>query len=362
MIKELFVEAMSGYISDKRKYDLDIPPRTFSRYRSNEIIKNELPNQIQILTKLPSSKYKLEGSIGKGKFSDVPWICIFDTDITKSAQTGYYIVLLFHSKMKGVYLSLNQGWNQYLTEFGTGPGISEITKNVYKCRTLLRSISNYDIERINLESNSILANGYEAGNICSKFYPINNFPEDDEMINDINNFNGLYRELKGLVGTNILGISEINYEEEFQEKIQTGHRKNPPEGPIQKKIKNSTTVITIWPRDRNMAYTALDNANFKCENDNKHQTFLSAKNGKTFQEAHHLIPIQFQDDFEVSIDVPENIICLCPICHRAFHNAENKYKLLLINKFYLMRKDLLSIRGIVINEEKLLFYYKSLEE
>ena len=29
-------------------------------------------------------------------------------------------------------------------------------------------------------------------------------------------------------------------------------------------------------------------------------------------EAHHLIPMEFQDDFEHSIDVPENIISLCP--------------------------------------------------
>ena len=45
------------------------------------------------------------------------------------------------------------------------------------------------------------------------------------------------------------------------------------------------------------------------------------KVGKDYIEAHHLIPMEYQGDFSVSIDVPENIISLCPNCHRAFHNS-----------------------------------------
>ena len=83
-----------------------------------------------------------------------------------------------------------------------------------------------------------------------------------------------------------------------------------------------------------MAFTALDNANFKCENDQDHETFISARTGNQFVEAHHLIPMEYQGEFTVSIDVPENIISLCPNCHRAFHNSIISNQEKLISKFY----------------------------
>ena len=75
------------------------------------------------------SKYKIQGSIGQGNPAEIPWICVFDLDITKSAQDGFYIVYLFTSDMSGVYLSLNQGWTQYEREYGTKEGRIEIKKN-----------------------------------------------------------------------------------------------------------------------------------------------------------------------------------------------------------------------------------------
>ena len=48
-------------------------------------------------------------------------------------------------------------------------------------------------------------------------------------------------------------------------------------------------------------------------------------------EAHHLIPLKFQDDFHYSIDVPANIVSLCPNCHREVHfgNPDKILELLL---------------------------------
>ncbi|MDC0870347.1 HNH endonuclease [Flavobacteriaceae bacterium] len=108
-----------------------------------------------------------------------------------------------------------------------------------------------------------------------------------------------------------------------------------------------------------MAFTALDNANFQCENDPTHKTFISARTGKQFVEAHHLVPMEYQGDFAVSIDVPENIISLCPNCHRAFHNSEASIQEGLIAKFFALRSSSLEERGIYISLDKLLEYYKT---
>lgn len=334
--------------------------KTFSLYNltsANQINKT-LPELIYLNCGLLKSKYKIQGSIGQGNPAEIPWLCIFDYDITTSAQSGYYIVFLFEANLEGVYMSLNQGWTQYEDEYGVLEGKNQILKNSEIAKSLLRSDQGFSYSPIKLNATSTLGKGYEAGNICSKYYSSNSFPDDNVLIDDLRNLIGVYRELKGLVGSNIKAIKGKISEEEFQVDIQKGNRKELKPGKIIKKEKKESASTSTWMRDPNISYTALENAKFKCENDNQHMTFVSAKTGHQFMEAHHLIPMEFQDDFEWSIDVPENIISLCPNCHRAFHNSIDQIKLDLISKFLKFRKDLLLQRGIKIELNKLIDYYR----
>ena len=43
-------------------------------------------------------------------------------------------------------------------------------------------------------------------------------------------------------------------------------------------------------------------------------------------EAHHLIPLRMQHDFENSLDVVGNIVSICPNCHRLIHYGRDKDK------------------------------------
>ena len=45
---------------------------------------------------------------------------------------------------------------------------------------------------------------------------------------------------------------------------------------------------------------------------------LFQKLQRNYVEAHHLIPMGFQDDFSKSIDVEANIISLCTYCHKNY--------------------------------------------
>ena len=160
------------------------------------------------------------------------------------------------------------------------------------------------------------------------------------------------------VVADILNISAKTDENTFQQEIQIGERKDLSRGKVSKKEKKAVGVSpATWPRDVNMSYTALDDANYKCENDTLHATFVSGRTGKQFVEAHHLVPMEYQDDFEVSIDVPENIISLCPNCHRAFHLSEDQEKTFLIKKFHKLRAQKLKAREIFVNKDDLLRYY-----
>lgn len=112
---------------------------------------------------------------------------------------------------------------------------------------------------------------------------------------------------------------------------------------------------TIYDRDINKAKGALKLANFKCEIDENHETFIT-KAGTPYMEAHHLIPLAAQEDFENSLDVDANIICLCPICHRNLHYGKVIEDDL--NKLYKKRKELLKQSGINISFKEMINYYK----
>ena len=55
-------------------------------------------------------------------------------------------------------------------------------------------------------------------------------------------------------------------------------------------------------------------------------------------EAHHLVPVMYQqeiwDKYGINVDCVENIISLCPTCHRAFHNGTKEVKIKMIENLY----------------------------
>lgn len=114
----------------------------------------------------------------------------------------------------------------------------------------------------------------------------------------------------------------------------------------------------IWPRDPKKSKKALKLAHFKCEVDQSHQTFISDASKVNYMEAHHLIPMSLQHNFEVNIDTESNIVSLCPNCHRKIHLATNKVRQEIILTLYEKRNQQLSSRiGITINIDDLLGYY-----
>lgn len=144
------------------------------------------------------------------------------------------------------------------------------------------------------------------------------------------------------------------YNEQYQKLIKCSRETGTEECP-QPKPSSRTTSMGKRPKDRK---EALGIAEYNCELDNNHMTFISRKTGENFVEAHHLIPMKQQGKFKNSIDVPGNIVSLCPNCHRAIHLAEMKQKTDVLRRFYDKRKDKLEKYGIEITFEELLSMYK----
>lgn len=83
---------------------------------------------------------------------------------------------------------------------------------------------------------------------------------------------------------------------------------------------------------------AIQNAYYACEADPNHITFESAITHENFMEAHHLVPVKAQQEiwekYWINVDCVENIVSLCPTCHRAFHNWTEKVKKEMIINLY----------------------------
>lgn len=112
-------------------------------------------------------------------------------------------------------------------------------------------------------------------------------------------------------------------------------------------------------RDENVKKKALKRANYRCEYDNNHLTFIKKIDGNNYTEVHHLIPLelQFLDKFkDVNLDCLANTVSLCSNCHNQIHYGIDIYDILL--RLYNERKSELETEGIAISFEELLEFYK----
>jgi hypothetical protein len=114
--------------------------------------------------------------------------------------------------------------------------------------------------------------------------------------------------------------------------------------------------ITRYKTNSRIAKTAIDLSNYKCLYNDSHETFIS-KIGKPYMEAHHLIPMAAQKDFDINIDRIENIVSLCPICHSAIHLGDQDLILELLKKIYDIKESELKRVGINISFEELFSKY-----
>lgn len=112
-----------------------------------------------------------------------------------------------------------------------------------------------------------------------------------------------------------------------------------------------------YPRSRRVSMNALRHANYKCEFDNTHLTFIRKNSTLNYTEPHHLVPINYYNNFEVSLDVEENIVSLCCNCHKQIHLGEGFE--VILEKLYNERKDLLKTVGIDISLDQLIKLYRN---
>lgn len=148
---------------------------------------------------LYKNKYVVKASCGQTRLADVPWICIFNPDITIKAEKGIYVCILFKSDMSGFYLGLGQGQQFFKDNFGV-KGLEYLIKISDYFRNLLR-INTFNLKEINLKvSRGSRGDGFEKANIVSKYYEKENF-DIDQLKKDLDDILTVYDELAEFISS-----------------------------------------------------------------------------------------------------------------------------------------------------------------
>ncbi|MED1666089.1 MrcB family domain-containing protein [Brevibacillus laterosporus] len=354
-MRQLFIDILNTYNSLR-----NTPYQPTARDEAKLVV-NTAPLKIRSDLNLNDEKYKVKGSVGAGRWTETPWISVFDKEITETAQKGFYIVYLFKKDMSGVYLSLNQG-TTYIDRKYSGQQPREkmqlIAENI-------RLSLDYDqiefpTESIDLIANTPNSKNYMAAHICGKYYDASSMPDNEQLILDLKNLLEVYNKLKQqMLGKSIEEILDYFLQKDaiedtqFQSDVLVAQPTNTPELPQPVPPQVTESGRQQWKRNSSIAKEALEKQNYLCEADPEHLTFISEVTNQNFVEAHHLIPMKLQRLFLYSLDVPGNITSLCPNCHRKIHHANKETRKKIIELLYHKKKEKLSNFKIDIELNKL---------
>lgn len=112
---------------------------------------------------------------------------------------------------------------------------------------------------------------------------------------------------------------------------------------VEKSIIGRSTIIKTQ---------AIKSASYLCEIDAGHRTFIAKNTGNPYMEGHHAIPMMKQRQFESSLDVYANVVCLCPVCHRLLHYGLDSEKETLVKMIYHDRGERLARSGIRLSQNE----------
>ncbi len=185
---------------------------------------------------------------------------------------------------------------------------------------------------------------------------LNKFSNAKRIINTLYFYNMMCLLLSKEITFTSLGKLE---DQEAMERIELPHRDPEDEDiPVQRIRINNMKSNQKWVRSKSIVKKALTASDYTCEYDALHQNFIFKVTNKNYVEAHHLIPMEFQDEFEYSLDVTANIVMLCPVCHKRIHHESITQSKEIIKKLYDQRIGRMKQCGISIPLKKLLLYYR----
>lgn len=107
-------------------------------------------------------------------------------------------------------------------------------------------------------------------------------------------------------------------------------------------------------RDHSLIHEAKKRDKYSCIINKEHITFISKENN--YVEGHHIIPMFQQKNYSFKLDDINNIVSLCPTCHREIHSADDKTEIL--KKLYTLNTTYMITNNIHFNDLYKMYSYQ----
>lgn len=253
-----------------------------------------------------NERYVVHGSAGQGGWSKAPWAAVYDRFVTESAQDGYYVVYLAREDFGGIYLSLNQGVTNARKQYGTEAKAALRVRAADYLARLGSLAADLATGQIDLASggSANLSAYYEAGNICSIYYPRDSLPSEAVLVGDLQRFVALYFALVSrepqLFGRADAEDDEVMLGDEDLRSLREHKRVE---------------------RNRKLAHKAKLVHGYRCKACGFDFQAKYGDIGKEFIEAHHLTPIAELKGQKLTLDAKSDFTVLCSNCHRMIHRT-----------------------------------------
>lgn len=167
-----------------------------------DIIAKDIP---QLLKKCADiqSPYITVGSYGKGRWTAVPWIAVFDSRITTSAQKGVYIVYLVNKDSKELYLTFEVATTEVMGSRTDSKGNTVFSGVVGKNDPKMQQALKTHVEEIRRdipndyftadEAINTGSSGYDYGAVYYKKYGLDDLPDGEVLVEDLKAMLDVYR-------------------------------------------------------------------------------------------------------------------------------------------------------------------------
>lgn len=275
----------------------------------------------------------VEGSPGKGNWTYVPWIAVFDPLVTKSAQEGHYVVYLYSADMKRLYLSINQGTTRVREEFRAG-ALEELKRRAAVMITRVPEYAEkFTDTPIDLASTATLPVAYQAGHAFGAVYDPANLPDQVHLETDLRSIVELYLTITARGGTDTLSDDEGSEMREQTLSLEERRKYR-----YHRKIERNSALIKEVKKVQGFTCAVCS---FDFEK-------IYGEIGKGFIEAHHLVPISVLPEGKtVSLNPKNDFAVLCSNCHRMVHREKIPIPPKTLRKYPGVQK----VRGIFPDED-----------
>jgi 5-methylcytosine-specific restriction protein A len=302
MIRETLEHIAKNYLASKEEGFTSHPLANYLRHDGPAAISEALGNPL----------YLCKGSAGQSDWADVPWLAVYNPNITTTATEGYYVVYLFAADMARVHLCLAQGTTKVREEFGRNTRDALMRFAGVMRDRLSEAKDRFSAQAIELHGSSTLARDYEPSIALSASYECANLPSEETLRMDLHEMARLYALLFARGGRDNYADSENVDEDDAG--AGDGAEK---ETIIERRRYRQHRKLERNPKAARLA-KRIHGYICQCCGFDFEQIFGAV--GAKYIEAHHLMPLSdLPDDTPVSQDPEKDFAVLCANCHRMIH-------------------------------------------